>query len=101
MTDPKSIDPSDAALETRWAERLVCSRTGESAPLDHPAFLSPAGAPWLVEYRLDDTKGRALRQVLATGRRPWTLWRYRELLPVANFEDRVDLGEGEVKVNRN
>ena len=26
--------------------------------------------------------------------RPWTLWRYRELLPVADFDGRVDLGEG-------
>src|SRR4029078_12119457 len=26
--------------------------------------------------------------------RPWGLWRYRELLPVADLERRVDLGEG-------
>ncbi len=26
--------------------------------------------------------------------RPWSLWRYRELLPIADFERRVDLGEG-------
>ena len=76
----------------RWARRLVCSRTGVTAPLDSPAFLSPASAPWLVEYDLDPEKGEALRRSLPG--RPWTLWRYRELLPVANFADRVDLGEG-------
>jgi threonine synthase len=76
----------------RWAARLVCSRTGVTAPLDEPAFLSPAGAPWLVEYDLDPQKGERLRRALAD--RPWTLWRYRELLPLFNFEDRVDLGEG-------
>jgi threonine synthase len=65
---------------------------GVTAPLDEPAFLSPAGAPWLVEYDLDPEKGEALRRALPE--RPWTLWRYRELLPVADFDGRVDLGEG-------
>ncbi|HEY4591203.1 MAG TPA: threonine synthase [Thermoanaerobaculia bacterium] len=81
-----------AAKGERWARRLVCSRTGVTAPLDEPAFLSPAGAPWLVEYELDAEKGEALLRALPG--RPWSLWRYRELLPVADFEDRVDLGEG-------
>ncbi len=76
----------------RWAVRLVCSRTGAPAPLDEPAFLSPAGAPYLVEYDLDPDRGRRLRQRLRE--RPWGLWRYRELLPVRDFADRVDLGEG-------
>jgi threonine synthase len=75
-----------------WALRLVCSKTGVTAPLDEPAFLSPAGAPWLVDYDLDPDKGEALRRALPG--RPWTLWRYRELLPVADFAGRVDLGEG-------
>jgi threonine synthase len=76
----------------RWATHLRCSRTGVTAPLDAPAFLSPAGAPWLVEYDLDPVKGEHLRRELP--RRPWTLWRYRELLPLSDFESRVDLGEG-------
>ena len=76
----------------RWARRLVCSKTGVTAPLDEPAFLSPAGAPWLVEYDLDPARGALLRAGLPD--RPWTLWRYRELLPLARFEARVDLGEG-------
>ena len=76
----------------RWATRLVCSRTGEAGELDAPAFLSPAGAPWLVEYDLNPEKGERLRQALPE--RPWSLWRYRELLPLARFDDRVDLGEG-------
>jgi threonine synthase len=60
--------------------------------LDEPAFLSPAGAPWLVEYDLDPAKGEYLRRELPL--RPWTLWRYRELLPLSDFEGRIDLGEG-------
>ncbi len=84
--------PASPALGERWARRLVCSRTGEAAPLDRPAFLSPAGAPWLVDYDLDPARGEQLRRALPG--RPWTLWRYRELLPVADFARRVDLGEG-------
>ncbi|MDX1503963.1 MAG: threonine synthase, partial [Thermoanaerobaculia bacterium] len=37
-------------------------------------------------------RGRRLRRALAA--RPWTLWRYRELLPLVDFDGRVDLGEG-------
>jgi threonine synthase len=81
-----------AGNEERWARRLVCSRTGVTAPLDEPAFLSPAGAPWLVEYDLDAEKGKELLRALPG--RPWTLWRYRELLPLRDFAGRVDLGEG-------
>jgi threonine synthase len=81
-----------AARAERWARRLVCSRTGVTAPLDEPAFISPAGAPWLVEYDLDREKGEALLRALPG--RSWSLWRYRELLPIADFDRRVDLGEG-------
>jgi len=81
-----------ADLGQRWATRLVCSRTGETAALDAPAFLSPAGAPWLVDYELDPARGERLRRALPG--RPWTLWRYRELLPVADHARRIDLGEG-------
>lgn len=83
---------SDPPTDPRWARRLICSETGETAPLDAPAFLSSAGAPWLVEYDLSPGRGRRLRDALPG--RPWSLWRYRELLPVADFDGRVDLGEG-------
>jgi threonine synthase len=79
-------------LETSWATHLVCSRTGETAPLDRPAFLSAAGAPWLVAYQLDVERGAQWRAALAG--RAWSLWRYRELLPLADFDFRTDLGEG-------
>jgi threonine synthase len=69
-----------------------------TAPLDEPAFLSPAGAPWLVEYDLDPEKGEAFARSLPG--RPWSLWRYRELLPVADFDGRVDLGEGATPIVR-
>jgi len=82
----------DGGGEERWARSLTCSRTGVEAPLDEPNFLSPAGAPWLVEYGLGHDKGEWLRRRL--DERPWSLWRYRELLPLRDFGGRVDLGEG-------
>ncbi len=75
-----------------WARRLVCTRTGEGAPLDRPAFVSPAGAPWTVEY--EPPPGARERLLADLPSRPWTLWRYRELLPPVSEETRVDLGEG-------
>lgn len=75
-----------------WASHLECSRTGERAPLDRPTFLSPAGAPWLVRYALDPAAGAAWKEGLRA--RDRGLWRYRELLPLARFAERVDLGEG-------
>ena len=96
MTEPAAGAAAGAAGAAdggrRWAERLVCSRTGEPAPLDEPAFLSPDGAPYLVEYRLDRERGECLLRRLAD--RPWGLWRYRELLPLKDPAGRVDLGEG-------
>ena len=87
----KAVEGAEETPE-RWAKRLVCSRTGEAAPLDEPAFLSPVGAPYLVEYDLDRAGGDRLQRRLAG--RCWGLWRYRELLPVRNVDDLVDLGEG-------
>ncbi|HEV8240928.1 MAG TPA: threonine synthase [Thermoanaerobaculia bacterium] len=84
--------PAVAAAAPRWATHLECSRTGVTAPLDEPASLSPAGAPWLVRYDLAGRDGAAWKRALQT--RDRGLWRYRELLPVVDFQNRVDLGEG-------
>jgi threonine synthase len=74
-----------------WATGLVSSRGGAKAPLHHPQ-LAVDQAPWLVEYDLDPEKGSELAERLQ--RRSWTLWRYRELLPVEDWSLRVSLGEG-------
>lgn len=76
----------------RWARALRCSATGEAGALDEPTNLSPAGAPWLVDYDVPAGAGPAWAAEVRT--RPWSLWRYRELLPLTDFDARVDLGEG-------
>jgi threonine synthase len=46
------------------------------------------GAPVLVRYRTT-----VLRRD-AVAARPWTMWRYREMLPIADHEEPISLGEG-------
>ena len=77
---------------TTWASHLVSSADDETAPLDRLATLTAGGAPWLVAYDLDGRDGAAWRTGLA--RRGFGLWRYHELLPLADTEACVDLGEG-------
>lgn len=74
----------------RWTRCLFSSVNGDEAPID--SWPGPDGAPWLVDYTLDEERGRTFSRRLAE--RPAGLWRYRELLPVRNVEERVDLGEG-------
>jgi len=83
--------PPAAAVSDRWATHLECSATGATAPLDELTSLSPAGAPWLVRYDLDGRDGEAWRRSLAN--RDWSLWRYRELLPITG-EPRTGLYSG-------
>ena len=74
-----------------WATGLTSARTGARAGLQHSP-LPVAEAPWLVDYELDHKRGAWLAGQL--GQRPWTLWRYRELLPMVDWHQRVDLGAG-------
>ncbi len=60
---------------------------------DHPVGTCPTcGHTLLARYALDHLDGRNWARAVS-GRLP-TLWRYRELLPVAQMESIVTLGEG-------
>ncbi len=69
---------------------LECSR--DAAHRCSPESLSTVcpqdGAPLLVRYGIV----RLSREAVAA--RMWTMWRYRELLPVAEGEEPISLGEG-------
>ncbi len=68
-----------------------CSATGEQMPAGKVYNLSPADKPILVRYDLDAVQAQLTQEVLAT--RPANLWRYRELLPIADTANIVSLGE--------
>jgi threonine synthase len=73
--------------ERSLADHLECSRCGKRLDAGAPAALCPCGAPLLVRYRLSPA---AFPRESLTGR-PFTMWRYREVLPEAAP---VSLGEG-------
>ncbi|HEX9690716.1 MAG TPA: threonine synthase [Gemmatimonadales bacterium] len=70
---------------------LSCSACDASAFADGtPTVCTACGAPWLIRYPA--APAAATRADLAG--RPWTMWRYREWLPIRDDEAPVTLGEG-------
>ncbi len=70
---------------------LTCSGCPNvAAPDGLPTVCPDCGAPWLVRYEHAPEPG--LKAQLAE--RPWTMWRYREWLPLLDGEAPVTLGEG-------
>ena len=69
---------------------LECSRdvAHRFSPQNLSTVCPRDGAPLLVRYGTV----RLSRDVVAA--RPWTMWRYRELLPIAEEEEPISLGEG-------
>lgn len=71
---------------------MKCSRCAKTYPPGNVYNLCECGKPLLVIYDLDRAAKTLTRTELA--RRPKTLWRYREVLPVEREEFVVSLGEG-------
>ena len=72
-----------------WA--LECSACGAQRSADGlPGVCETCGAPYLVRY--PSTPSPAAKAALAG--RPWTMWRYREWLPLEPEQQAVSLGEG-------
>jgi threonine synthase len=72
------------------AQILECSRDPAHTYSPHAlASTCPHdGAPLLVRYARKEMS----RATVAS--RPWTMWRYREMLPIGDDEEPVSLGEG-------
>ncbi len=70
---------------------LTCSKCGRSESADGlPTVCPDCASPWLVRY--GTLPAPSAKAHLAT--RPWTMWRYREWLPIREDEEPVTLGEG-------
>ncbi|WP_168123144.1 threonine synthase [Paenibacillus sp. HB172176] len=72
--------------------RVTCSRCGSSAAFTYEEMNCVCGGVRLVEYDLALAAKTLTKQALL--HRPASMWRYKELLPVAASEDIVSLGEG-------
>ncbi len=70
---------------------LECSACGAKRPADGlPGVCEACGAPYLVRY--PSMPSPAAKAALAG--RPWTMWRYREWLPLEPEQQAISLGEG-------
>ncbi len=76
-------------MTKHWS--LTCSKCPATSGADGlPTVCPECGMPWLVVY---DTKpDPGAKQLLLD--RPFSMWRYREWLPIAGGEEPVTLGEG-------
>ena len=79
-----------------FVTHLECSLTGEHYPAGQPHNLSRAGKPLLVRYDFDRARGTLTRESLA--RRPQGMWKWRELLPLADDAEAISLGEPETPI---
>ena len=75
-----------------YLTHLECPRCGTTHDADRPQHLCLCGSPLLARYDLDTIRGKVDRDALAA--RAADLWRYRELLPVADADNITTLGEG-------
>ena len=71
---------------------LYCSACEKQYAAGQLLNLCECGKPLMVAYDLDRAASQMSKESLA-GREP-TLWRYREVLPVADERNRLTLGEG-------
>jgi threonine synthase len=81
-----------AAEPRSFVTGLSCSRCERRSDADVASNLCACGSPLLVDLDLEAV-GAAVRP-RDLGDRPPTMWRYRELLPVADPRNVVSLGEG-------
>ena len=75
-----------------YLTHLECPRCGATEDAGRLANLCPCGSPLLARYDLDAVRRAVTPAALRS--RPADLWRYRELLPVADPAHVTTLGEG-------
>ncbi|MGH7846775.1 MAG: threonine synthase [Candidatus Binatia bacterium] len=75
-----------------FARDISCPRCGSVFPSGKILNLCHCGSPLFVRYDLQTVKANFAKSPLE--RRPPSLWRYRELLPVRDDANVISLGEG-------
>ncbi|MFQ5704406.1 MAG: threonine synthase [Gemmatimonadales bacterium] len=79
-----------AMKQRGWS--LECSNCAQATPAKGLETVCPdCGAPWLVRYE-NSKPPKELKSEYAG--RVWSMWRYREWLPLTTGEEPVTLGEG-------
>ena len=75
-----------------YVSHLECPKCQAVLEVTEVQQLCACGSPLLVRYDLEKVKEHVSKESI--GRRPTSLWRYHELLPVSAKENIVTLGEG-------
>jgi threonine synthase len=75
-----------------FVSNLECPKCSATYESEKPIQLCKCGSPLLVRYNLKKVKDRFAKTTLTP--RPPDLWRYWELLPLKQKENKVSLGEG-------
>ena len=75
-----------------YIKELYCAKCGKVYAEDQVQQLCECGSPLLVRYDLQKAAKEWSKDSLKE--RPWSLWRYREVLPVKDEDNIVTLGEG-------
>jgi threonine synthase len=75
-----------------YLTHLECSLNGKQYDASQLIRLSDEGLPLLVRYDLDKARADLDRDKIM--RRPASMWRFHELLPVSDPKCRITLGEG-------
>ncbi|MGK5738629.1 threonine synthase [Micromonospora sp. URMC 103] len=75
-----------------YLTHLECPRCGKDHPADRPQNLCDCGSPLLARYDLAAVARAVTPEQFSL--RPADLWRYREVLPVADPRHVTTLGEG-------
>ncbi|MFD0787830.1 pyridoxal-phosphate dependent enzyme, partial [Micromonospora azadirachtae] len=75
-----------------YLTHLECPRCGKEHPADRPQNLCDCGSPLLARYDLAAVARAVTPEQIPL--RPADLWRYREVLPVADPRHVTSLGEG-------
>ncbi len=75
-----------------YVSHLACPKCNQTYESEAVIQLCGCGSPLLVEYQLEKVK-TALSKDMLKNRKP-DLWRYRELLPVKDENNIINLGEG-------
>lgn len=79
-----------------YVSHLECAKCGATYEADRPQNLCRCGGPLLVRYDLERIRRQVDKKSFAARRRG--LWRFRELLPLADERNIVTLGEGDTPV---
>ncbi len=90
---------SGSTLAGSNLKNLVCSRCGQEFDANQvQTFCRDCNAPLLAVYDLETARRSLDRDEFR--RRPAGMWRWSELLPVFNPENRLSLGEGDAPLLR-